>query len=491
VHIATIATASYDHAASVMARSFLAHHPGSICWLFAPDDPDARERRLADEVCRRVTVADFPIETPEYHRMATIYEPGELAMACKPLILQSVLDQINEPCACVDADIGFYHCLDDLHDVLGDADLAVTPHLNGSRRAVEPPVDDSLLLIVGAFNAGFVAVSPHGRDFLRWWQQRCQRDCVRDPANQLFVEQRWLDLAAAHFPCRVIHDPGYNVAYWNVAERGLTMEDGAFRVDGDPLRFFHFSGLDSTRPHVLSDYVDDDYLDRLDNPPLRQLLADHAAALEHARLLAPSPLSYPFATAANGLALDPTIRRLAREAMKSEERDGELTALPDPFDEYSAQAFVDWLNEPTRASGGTWPLTRYAEGRWRHDHQLRERFPEPLALGQWLRRDPSLDPMLADAIPDAGEHVSPPTVRELVAQAGIDLDHEMEAGPGRWTSVVARRGLLRVLAYYEDELRHREARVVDGLGRAITNLDERVDALERLVPDVNRAKDSR
>jgi len=486
VHIATIATASYDDSVRVMVHSFLAHHPGSTCWLFMPDDPDGRKPCLADEMCQRVTIADLPIDGAEFYRQATIYEPGELAQSAKPLVLEAVLDQVDEPCAYVDADIEFYGGLDDLPDVLGDADLAVTPHWLGAHQAAEPAIDHAVLLASGAFNSGFVAVSARGRPFLDWWQQRCRRDSIHDPDHNLLVDQRWLDLAAAQFPCRVIHDPGYNVAYWNVAERGLTIDDGAYRVGGAPLRFFHFSGFDPARPQALSSYTDDGYLERLDRPALGQLLAEHAVALERAQQLTPSAAPYPFAAAANGLALDFTMRRLAREAMKAEERNGRLAAFPNPFEAAGASRFVGWLNEPVPSLDGGGPLTRYADGRWRYDDHARARFGRSAALARWLRHDPSVSPLVAEAIPDGGDDMSRLSVRELVAQAGIDLDDEIDVGSGRWSSVAARRALLRVLAYYEDELRRREAKVVDHLGRAITTLDERMDALERAVARIPR-----
>ncbi len=421
--------------------------------------------------------------------MATIYDPGELALACKPLVLEAVLGRVGEPCAYVDADVTFSCCLGDLGELLGDAAFAVTPHLNGVWDEVEPPIDDTLLLISGAFNAGFVVVGPASRDFLQWWEARCRRDCVRDPEHHLFMDQRWLDLAAAQFPCRVIRDPGYNVAYWNIAQRHLEGDDGALTVEGSPLRFFHFSGFDRDRPDVLSTYTDDEFLDRIGSPQLDALVADYASALERARPRASQPATYPFAVTANGLHLDLTIRRLAREALKAHEDDGASVTLPDPFDPEGAASFVAWLNEPTRPSEGGPMVTRYVDGRWRNDAQAQRRFSDPQALASWLGQDPSVDPILADAIGDAPEHPASRSVRALVAQARVEVDHEVDAGAGRWASVAARRGLLRVLAYYDDELRRRDARVADQLGRAILNLEARIDALERLEPPARAPED--
>ncbi len=54
---------------------------------------------------------------------------------------------------------------------------------------------------------------------------------------------------------RVLRDPGYNVAYWNLHERAISLEGGP-HVNGLPLHFFHFSGFDPDQPSVLSKYQD-------------------------------------------------------------------------------------------------------------------------------------------------------------------------------------------------------------------------------------------
>jgi hypothetical protein len=43
---------------------------------------------------------------------------------------------------------------------------------------------------------------------------------------------------------KILRDPGYNVASWNLSQRHLTADDtGSILVNGQTLRFFHFTKL--------------------------------------------------------------------------------------------------------------------------------------------------------------------------------------------------------------------------------------------------------
>jgi hypothetical protein len=61
----------------------------------------------------------------------------------------------------------------------------------------------------------------------------------------LFVDQRWCDHVPALFDrVKVVRDPGYNVASWNLSTRTVAVQkDGRVTVNGAPLRFWHFTKL--------------------------------------------------------------------------------------------------------------------------------------------------------------------------------------------------------------------------------------------------------
>jgi hypothetical protein len=119
----------------------------------------------------------------------------------------------------------------------------LTPHLHKLSPAPAFPT----FLLTGSYNAGFIAVrnAVDGRQFLSWLQARVARECVRDFSSGLFVDQKWLDLAAAVCPgVRPLRYPGLNAGHWNLHEFSFETRGDDVLIDGVVrLALFHFSGL--------------------------------------------------------------------------------------------------------------------------------------------------------------------------------------------------------------------------------------------------------
>ena len=152
----------------------------------------------------------------------------------------------------LDPDVVVYAPLDDLAALTRTADLVVTPHVTKPMPRDERDVSETHILASGIFNLGFIAVGTCSARFLEYWQERLRRECVIDARNMRFVDQRWVDFAPAMFDVEIVKDPTCNVAYWNLDQRELTWVEGFYYIDGNPLRFFHFSGYRPNRPELLS-----------------------------------------------------------------------------------------------------------------------------------------------------------------------------------------------------------------------------------------------
>ncbi len=242
VRFVTVSTRSRLAEAAVLAASLEAVHPGVGRLLFLAE----REVRPSDRSCGWEVRPVAALPLPEPARFLFQYPAFELCCALKPYALEAGLAGGERGGAVyLDGDmLALAPFLDLVEAAWQDADVWLTPHL----RTLKPSVSFPTLLQTGAYNAGFLAVRDgvDGRRFLRWFQERTARDCIQDFREGLFVDQKWLDLAAAVCPgVRPLRYPGINVGHWSLHE--FTFEEqasGAILVDGkERVDLFHFSGL--------------------------------------------------------------------------------------------------------------------------------------------------------------------------------------------------------------------------------------------------------
>ncbi|MCE9606158.1 MAG: hypothetical protein K8U03_14775 [Planctomycetia bacterium] len=193
----------------------------------------------------------------------------------------------------LDPDIKVYGPLTELKEALQHHPIALTPHLCDPESTLDAVVYNELCALKhGTYNLGFVAVTQHpeGRRFIDWWTKRLEMFCYDDIPNGIFTDQRWVDLAVGFFEAHVFKHRGYNVAPWNLSQRKVVRDGaGGYSVNGQPLRFFHFSGLDSgANDGMLRKFVKD-----LNDPiyELRDRYVDELTAFGQ-DLLGSTPWSY-------------------------------------------------------------------------------------------------------------------------------------------------------------------------------------------------------
>jgi hypothetical protein len=214
----------------------------------------------------------------------------------------------------LDPDIRVYRRLVELEAVLEKgASVVVTPHLTAPLEDGKNP-NDHHMLQAGVFNLGFIAVSRknEAREFVRWWGRRLKTHGYSDVGRNLFTDQRWIDLA----PCfladlAVLRDHAYNVAYWNLMQRPVTERGGKLFYGDQELAFFHFSGLERSKPKVVSKHQD--RLKWKDIGPYQPLFVGYRAALMANGWQTQSKSAYAY-DVINGLKVSSIIRHLYREA---------------------------------------------------------------------------------------------------------------------------------------------------------------------------------
>lgn len=191
---------------------------------------------------------------PNRRQLCFRYTLLELNTAVKPSMFEHVFALGYDRVVYLDPDIYLYSPLVEIESAPPETFITLTPHLTASIGGDALP-SDRAMLVAGAYNLGFLAVTRHPAldSFLRWWREKLEYQCVHDTARGLFLDQKWLDLAPGMFPdVRILRHDGYNVAYWNLAQRIVAGKTPKVTVNGQPLRFFHFSGFDPAAPEKVS-----------------------------------------------------------------------------------------------------------------------------------------------------------------------------------------------------------------------------------------------
>ena len=215
---------------------------------------------ISNNRCIEIRTVEDWLDAVTVQSLVSRYTPSEVCFALKPFVIKSLIEKGYDIIHYVDSDICFYSSPDFLNDFLsGGIDLLLTPHylnpfpFDGRKPGV------LTLLRGGCFNAGYIGLknSQEGRRFLDWWSRCVFHFGKNEPALGTTGDQRWLDLSQTLFPTtNIVRHPGVNVAYWNLHERTLSKHGGKYFVGEHPLVFFHFSGFDPLKPHVLSQYQD-------------------------------------------------------------------------------------------------------------------------------------------------------------------------------------------------------------------------------------------
>lgn len=370
----TIIAGNYLAFARVLASSFLRHHPDARFVVLIVDDETVD---VTDEPFEVWHLGDLGVAASEVQVMAGIYTVMEFCTAVKAWLLTALCAAAPDaPVVYLDPDIEVFAPIDDVVVGAMEHGIVLTPHVLQPipRDGLGP--DEIHILSSGVFNLGFLAVGPGAisSGFLAFWAQRLRRDAIADHQRMLFTDQRWVDFVAM-YPHAICRDPGYNVAYWNVWGHAVECNsEGDWTVSGRPLRFFHFSGFDPRRPHVLSRHQGDRPRVRLpDHPDLARLCRSYAQHLFEAGFAEYRARPYGWRTTRRGLALTTPMRRIYRRALLDAERSGDA-APPGPFDVDGGAAFETWLSEPSTSGG----VSNLLMGRWETEAGLRALFPEPL-----------------------------------------------------------------------------------------------------------------
>ena len=241
-------TFSYLNRARVLFQTLRRFHPDWELVALVTDRPPAGfDFDPADEPFDRLVWAE-DLGIPDFQGWLFKHDVVEVCTAVKGPFIHQACSSGADAVIYLDPDTALFASLEPLTQWLETSDVLLTPHLidaNDDAAAIQD--NDLSASRTGIFNLGFVAIrtTGEGARFAKWWNDRLLDWCYDDMPNGLFVDQRWCDHVPALFDkVKVVRDPGYNVASWNLSTRTVAVgKDGALTVNGQPLRFWHFTKL--------------------------------------------------------------------------------------------------------------------------------------------------------------------------------------------------------------------------------------------------------
>jgi glycosyltransferase involved in cell wall biosynthesis len=466
----TVVSRNHLAYARVVCESFRRHHPGARFFVLLAD----RNQGEIDAGREDFTLVELErLPVPELPRFCFQYDILELNCAAKPYALRHVMRQPGvERVLYLDSDTFVYRELTEALELLERQSIVLTPHL------VAPAVDDGRkpgerhILQSGAYNAGFLALRNDATvdRLLEWWSERTFDKCINDPEQGLFVDQKWLDLVPGLFEgVHVLRNAAYNLGHWGLLHRRLEAREQGLHVNGVPLAFFHFSGLNPKSPEAISGHQDRFTLDEV--PALRPLFEDYVARVRAAGYDQCQEWPYAFARFSNGVRIPADARRLFWSLGDGARRFG------DPFQTRGTGSFWRWLQEDAHAGSGISRLWHYVHGK-RPD--LVRAFPDVFGRDRqpylsWIISGGRLQQQVDEALAPAGPAIAadPPVGRprgaggDAVPGVNVTGHAHSEKGVGEVVRAMVRglaaAGVPHCVVDYADGLSANRDRTLVGL----------------------------
>lgn len=340
VHAFTSFSYSYLNRARVLASSLKRVHPDWVLWavLTDVDVPGVSHDLTKDGFDAVVTAADLIGEGADQWLFG--HNVVEACTAVKGAATSHILNQPDcEKLFYFDPDIAVFNSMKTVLELLDTYEIVLTPHqITPEPRVAMQAIRDNEItsLSHGAYNLGFIALANRGEGpkFAAWWDDRLRDWCHDRRDIGVFVDQKWCDLLPCFFDnVHILRDPGCNVASWNLSHRRLTIDDaGQIRVNGVPLKFYHFTKLGPLGDTMTQRYAKD-------NTEVYEIWAWYRAAVQAATDPDIPEQYWHYGYFDNGVRIPDTVRALYRD------RKDLRAAFPNPF--RVDDGFLAWVKAET------------------------------------------------------------------------------------------------------------------------------------------------
>lgn len=325
--IFTSICANYVHKARTLAQSVKRNIPDAIMVLCLV------ERTISPAIpndCFDEIILAKDAWEGNFNRFIFKHSIVEASTAVKGQFFRYLMDKYTDEDEFVylDPDTFVYSDFIELRAILEKYPIVICPHL------LRPGNIDMELSSTahGVYNLGFLAIkrSEEGRKCIDWWAERLYLFCYDDIQRGIFTDQKWFDLVPCFFDVKILKHHGYDFAPWSLMGCTITQDAESYYIEGDPLRFIHFSGFGSSAENCIEKWLPESGM------LFKTLYTQYT--VEHNRndidQISKTPWSY--ATYYSGEKIDLSVREAYRANYDV------MFLYQDPF-EYSNAEYYQWL----------------------------------------------------------------------------------------------------------------------------------------------------
>lgn len=344
--VCTVVTSNYISYAEVLLSSVKSLHPDLDLIVLFVDDINRELIESQSRSFKHIFAKDLT-NLPNRLHFSAKYDALELSIAIKPYFFEYLFEKMGvKKLIFFDSDCLVFDKLDEILQLLENSFIVLTPHILQTVSNETRPNDVDFLRL-GVFNLGFIAISIYGEweKFLSWWKNMCYSNCLKRQEKGVFLDQKFIDLAPCFFDkIAILRDGSYNVAWWNVSQRNIVVENDSYLVDGRNLKFFHFSGFKVGTWDTLTRHLKSYNQSNLDYSVI-DIYKMYEKKILSASYLETKNWAYEFSDFSDGVPFTYHLRNCLRE------NDPEGTRWPNP-----------WLIESEQNSFRWWALTSKKNG---------------------------------------------------------------------------------------------------------------------------------
>ena len=242
-HYCTYMDAAYVDKGIALHESLL-EHGGDFCLHVLCFD-EFTERILSELDMPRMefaSLAELESYDPDLAAVKPERSKVEYLWTSTPCVTRFFRDRASlDEITYIDADMRFFSSPEPAFEALGDGSVLITPASSSPQH-----YSKHLSTTAGLFVVQFIPFRSDeaGREILEWWRERCIEYCSVHYKDGRMGDQKYLDDWPARFEgVRILAHPGGGLGPWNIEARTVTMGPDGPLVDGEPLIFFHYMGL--------------------------------------------------------------------------------------------------------------------------------------------------------------------------------------------------------------------------------------------------------